>query len=321
MYILVAPFKNSFDEIGLWYSVPEALWEAKVGQVVEINIQTKKDLAVIIEISDQRENTEKIKPICQILSNGFIFLTKEHIQILRWLPDFYFCKIHQAVSLFFPKNVKEKIAKNTFLKQQEKQEENIFSYEYNNRAIFSEAQQKAYNEIFSSHKNSQKITLLYGITGSGKTELYIKRIKETLDRWEQSLFLIPEIILWDQIGKRIQRVFWENVVILNSSVSDAKKTKHWIDIHSWKAKIIVGTRSALFYPYKNLSTIIMDEQHDQSYNSDKDPKYRVEEILNFLTEQQHIHILLGSGTPKISSMYQALKKKYTLVNLVEKFRR
>ena len=109
------------------------------------------------------------------------------------------------------------------------------------------------------------------------------------------------------------------MIILSSTVTEAKKTQYWIDIHSGKAKIIVGTRSALFYPYSNLGTIIVDEEQDQSYVSDSAPRYSSLDIVSQMSELLDIPVILASGTPSVESMYRAMKGEYQLVSLLEKY--
>ena len=132
--------------------------------------------------------------------------------------------------------------------------------------------------------------------------------------------MIPEIILTNQIAKKIEKVFPTWLVIINSSITEATKTKYWQSINSWDTKIIIWTRSAIFYPFSNLWQIIIDEEHDNSYLSDKTPRYNTIEIAEQISELLDIRMLLASWTPSIKSMYKALKGDYTLVNLLEKYK-
>jgi primosomal protein N' (replication factor Y) len=165
--------------------------------------------------------------------------------------------------------------------------------------------------------------LLFWVTWSWKTEIYIKLINDVIRTWKQALLLIPEIILWNQTLEKIKKVFWNDVIIINSTVSEAKKTKYFLDILHNKAKIILWTRSALFYPYDNLWLIIIDEEHDNSYISEKAPKYSSVEVAEKIVEiswKEGVKLLLASGTPSIDSMYFGVKGKYELVSLLEKYK-
>jgi primosomal protein N' (replication factor Y) len=203
----------------------------------------------------------------------------------------------------------------------------VYSYTFNFSNTLTQNQEKVYNDIKSSKNNK---ILLFWVTWSWKTEIYIKLIKDTLEAWKQSLFLIPEIILWNQILDKIKEVFWKDVIIINSTITEAQKTKYFLDILHNQAKIILWTRSALFYPYdNNLWLIIIDEEHDNSYISEKAPRYNAVEVAEKIAEiswklkaesWKEIKLLLASGTPSINSMYNWVKGKYELINLLEKYR-
>jgi primosomal protein N' (replication factor Y) len=139
---------------------------------------------------------------------------------------------------------------------------------------------------------------------------------------QQVLILVPEIILWNQVGERFKEVFWEKVIIINSLISAATKTKYWQDIHSWDAKLIIGTRSSLFYPYKDLALIIQDEEHDSSYISDNSPRYRSTEVIQKISSLLWIKVIYASGTPSVEKMYQAKKweSNLKLLSLLEKYK-
>ncbi len=317
MYTLVSPFSNTFDDIGLIYFVPEFLrWKIKRGQVVEIPMKTKIEIAVVLDFIEEDKidlEKEKIKSIISI-KNDFIFLENYQIKLVQYIWTYYFSKIHHVTKLFLPKNLRDKINKDK-LEFLEKDLDDI-SYTFNHTKTLTPAQEKAYNQI----KNSQnKKILFYGITWSGKTEIYIKLIKDYLDEGKQVLFLIPEIILTSQIWEKIKEVFWEEVLLITSTTTDATKTKYWNLIKKQKAKVVLWTRSALFYPYSNLWLIIVDEEHDHSYISDSSPRYNTTEIVWKISELLNIKVVLASWTPSIKSMYEGMKGKYEVVNLLEKY--
>jgi primosomal protein N' (replication factor Y) len=134
------------------------------------------------------------------------------------------------------------------------------------------------------------------------------------------LFLIPEIILTNQLSNKIKNVFWKEVIIINSTITDATKTKYWINIYNVDSKIIIWTRSALFYPYNNLWLIIIDEEHDNSYISDSAPRYNAIEVAEKISELNWNKLVIASGTPSIKSMYKAIKWDYEIVNLLKKYK-
>mgnify|MGYP004631215305 CR=1 FL=1 len=168
----------------------------------------------------------------------------------------------------------------------------------------SPAQQSALDFILSHDK-----TLLFGDTGSGKTEIYINAICKTLSQGKNVLFLMPEIALTPQMEKRLKSVFGDLVCIWHSKVSKAKKERILSNLDS--IKIIAGARSALFLPLTNLGLIIVDEEHDEAYKATQNPRYNARDLAIFLAQKQGIRLILGSATPSLNSYYN-----FTLENCV-----
>jgi len=312
MYCLICPFWKTFDEVWIIYSVPDFLNdEIKIWQIAEITIRNKSDFWIIIDITNNLNinfDKSKIKPIVWI-KNKNIFLNNYRIVLLKWIASYFFTPIHNSFNLFFPKNLKEKIIKGKL----DINNNSKINYDFNYQNKFNISQKKAYDKIKNSNNNK---ILLYWLTWSWKTEIYINLIKNNLDNNKQSLFLIPEIILTNQLSDKIKAIFWNNVLILNSTITDAVKTKHWLSINNNDSKIIIWTRSALFYPYNNLWLIIIDEEHDNSYISDVSPRYSAIEVAEKITELNWNILLLWSWTPSTKSMFKAIKKEYKLVNLL-----
>ena len=184
------------------------------------------------------------------------------------------------------------------------------------------AQQTAYNDIKSQfeHKNT---VLLRGVTGSGKTEIYIKLIEECINQGKQVLYLLPEIILSSQIIRRLQKVFGDDAGIYHSKISDQERAEMWHRLCSPESKsykLIVGVRSAIFLPMSNLGLVIIDEEHDASFKQqDPTPRYHARDCAIMLASMHHAKTLLGSATPAIESYYNALNGKYGLVELLQRY--
>jgi primosomal protein N' len=314
MYYRVIPFSRSFDTFGLIYRVPDFLLsQIQAGMIVKIPLKGEIDLALTMEeVSGVHQDLElsDIKIIEALVSEN-IFLPKLQRNMIDYISEHYITPIHHALGLFFPKNLLEKIEKNTFFKIKVKQ----YTYQKSDISL-SKIQQEIFEVLCTS---SQKKHLIYWVTWSGKTQIYMKIIEKNLCEGKQTLLLIPEIILTSQIGERVQEVFWEDIILLHSWVSQAKKTQFWCDIAAWSAKIIVGTRSSLFYPYPNLATIIIDEEHDTSYISDSAPRYHTREVAQKLCELWDIEIILWSWTPKVETFYRALQWEFQLHQLLEKY--
>lgn len=317
MFALISPFSKTFDEIWLTYEVPDFLIaDIKIWQIVEIPIREKNEIWVVLNITDKMSwnfDLSKVKQITEIKNND-IFIKEYREVLIPWIAAYYITAIHNSINIFFPRNLKEKLLKGKLPDIDVIEKE--FNYSFDNKVTLSPEQNKAYREINASTNNK---ILFYGLTWSWKTEIYIKLIKDNLDNNKQSLFLIPEIILTNQLSSKIMKVFWKDVLILNSTVTDATKTKHRININNWSAKIIIWTRSALFYPYNDLWLIIIDEEHDNSYISDSAPRYKTIEVAEKITELNWNKLVLASGTPSINSMYKWVKWEYKIVNLLKKF--
>jgi primosomal protein N' (replication factor Y) len=315
MYYRVIPFKRTFDTYGLVYSIPEKLQQGVTpGKIVIVPFRDTQELALCVhEVSESDLNCkiESIKDIISIFWD-FIFMQKPQLELISFVASHYITPIHHALWLYFPRNLIEKVAKNTLEKIK------VSEYWYKKSDIkLSELQEDIYNRIISK---KQKKHLIYWVTGSGKTQIYMKIIADNLAVGRQTLLLIPEIILTSQIGERVMQVFGKEVIILHSGVTAAKKSKYWMDIHSGNAKIIIGTRSSLFYPYNNLGAIIIDEEHDSSYISDQAPRYHSLDIAEKLSGLYDIPLILGSGTPRATTFYRALQWEFQVLQLLEKYK-
>jgi len=183
----------------------------------------------------------------------------------------------------------------------------------------SSAQKTALDEINSvfAEKN---VCLLHGVTSSGKTQLYIKQIEENINKGKQVLYLLPEITLTAQIIRRLQKNFGGNVAIYHSKFNNNERVELWNKIKNGEVKIVLGARSALFLPFKDIGLIIVDEEHDSSYKQqDPAPRYNARDAAIYYASLFSAKVLLGSATPSIESYYNVEKNKYGFVELNERF--
>ncbi len=182
----------------------------------------------------------------------------------------------------------------------------------------NEHQQKAYTEIKESF-NTKDVTLLHGVTGSGKTELYIKLINESLAEGKQVLYLLPEIALTTQLIVRLQKVFGNRIGVYHSKFNENERVEVWNEVlknNSERFQIIMGARSALFLPYSNLGLIIIDEEHENTFKQyDPAPRYHARDTAIVLAKIHQAKVLLGSATPSVESYYNAKENKYGYVEL------
>ena len=183
--------------------------------------------------------------------------------------------------------------------------------------VLNEEQQKVADTIKNGRK---KFYLLKGVTGSGKTEIYINLIKEAIKNGYGSLFLVPEISLTTQMTERLEKQFSDSVAILHSKLTDAEKRKEWTYIRTGEKKIVIGARSAIFAPVQNLKYIIIDEEHENTYKQDNNPRYHTKNVaIKRALIEGDVKVIFGSATPSFESYYQAEKNDIELVELKERF--
>jgi primosomal protein N' (replication factor Y) len=183
----------------------------------------------------------------------------------------------------------------------------------------STAQQKAFEEIESQFVNKD-VVLLHGITASGKTQLYIKLIEKAIEQGGQVLFLLPEIALTTQIVERIKRYFGDKIGVYHSKFNDNERVEIWNKVLNGSYKVVLGARSAVFLPFKELNLIVVDEEHESSYKQHEPaPRYQARDAAVFLGHLHQAKVILGSATPSIESYYNAETEKYGLVTLNERF--
>ena len=183
----------------------------------------------------------------------------------------------------------------------------------------SDAQNIAWQEVRNVF-TEKNVCLLHGVTSSGKTQIYIKLIEEYFMQGKQVLYLLPEIALTAQIIRRLQKHFGGNITIYHSKFNNQERIELWNKIRTGEIKIVLGARSSLFLPYKELGLVIVDEEHDPSYKQqDPAPRYNARDAAIFYGSLFKAKILLGSATPSLETYYNAKQHKYGLVGLAERF--
>lgn len=197
------------------------------------------------------------------------------------------------------------------------EEETVFRY--NNRTYNIDSEKELTFEqkhVLDEYNNSgNNLFLLKGVTGSGKTEVYMRMVEEVLEKNQSAIVLVPEISLTPQMIERFKGRFGRDVALFHSKLSDGERFDEWFRVKEGKAKLVVGARSAIFLPVKNLGLIIIDEEHENTYKSDQNPKYQTKEVAEFLSEQKGCRVVLGSATPTIETYYRALTGDLKLLEL------
>ncbi len=185
----------------------------------------------------------------------------------------------------------------------------------------TDEQRKVVEDIFSHLDSSPEnpgTFLLHGVTGSGKTEIYLRVLRKILDQGREAIVLVPEIALTPQTTERFRSRFGDEVSVLHSALSDGERHDEWMRIHKGKARIAIGARSALFAPFRKLGAIIVDEEHEPSYKQEESPRYNARDVAVMRGHIEKALVILGSATPSLESYHNAMTGKYRLCELTRR---
>lgn len=199
------------------------------------------------------------------------------------------------------------IDKNLIRKKRREQE----TFAETKKKKFTENQKKIYEKIVSKTGKY----LICGVTGSGKTEIYLQLVEKTLEEGKSAIVLVPEISLTPQTIDRFEGRFPNQIAVLHSGLTTAQRYEEWEKIYSGEVKIAIGARSAIFAPFNNLGLIVIDEEHEKSYQSDRSPKYTASEIAELRCEYNNCSLVMGSATPSIESLYKVENGDWLRLNL------
>jgi len=217
--------------------------------------------------------------------------------------------------------IKSLVDKEIFVEYFINQDRVVFEKEDDSHFTLSEAQQRAFNQIEESFQEKD-ITLLHGVTASGKTEIYIKLIEKHIMQEKQVLFLLPEIALTTQLVQRLVAYFGNQVAVFHSKYTNNERIEVWNQVleNSEKAKVVIGVSSALFLPFSNLGLIIVDEEHEQTFKQEAPaPRYHARDAAVVLAKHHQAKVVLGSATPSLETYYNVKTNKYQLVELTERY--
>jgi primosomal protein N' (replication factor Y) len=282
-----------------------------IGQIVLVEFKNKKNLACVVSKTiEPNISIDKIKPILEVFDFS---ISHDILQLIFFLHRYYQYPLGQTIFTVLPhytiKNIKTPLSikkKSIILNN-----ESVLSVALNNQ------QAKTLCGIQSHIKaNIRKPIILYGITGSGKTEIYIELIKTIIKEHKQVLVLLPEINLTPQMLQRFySQLLGVKICVLNSSISNQERLYLYQEIKSSNIDVIIGTRLAIFCDFANLGLIIIDEEHDLSFKQNEGLRYHARDVAVYRAKQYNIPIILGSATPSLESLYNYKLKKYELVKL------
>ena len=288
----------------------------------EIYETYKPKLVKYIGLKECYKSDESLNALLEELSRA----KKQRVAVLTFFQLATSKKTIKAKDLEKAANVsstilKSLVAKDIFEFYQVQTDRINFKGDTNSLKELNEYQEKALSEIKTSFVEKD-VTLLHGITSSGKTEVYTKLIQKVLDTGKQVLFLLPEIALTTQIITRLQYYFGNQISVFHSKYSMNERVEVWNNVleNKTKAQIILGARSSIFLPFSNLGLIVVDEEHETSYKQfEPTPRYNARDAAIVLAKMHNAKILLGSATPSLESYFNAQQKKYGFVELKRRF--
>lgn len=302
---LVTIFNTTHDYFDyLPPSVPIA-----IGMRVKVSLRGKSCIGIVTGICEKKQSHYQLKTIDDVIDDTPI-IPEDILSLARWAAHYYHSPLSEAIKNILPKRLREG---------------KPFSFTKNATFPLSplppvpapslnEEQAHAVKTISQSLDHFHPF-LLFGITGSGKTEVYCQVMTTILERGKQVLLIVPEIGLTPQLSERMAQRFDVPIALLHSRLNDSERLNNWLYAYHQKASIVIGTRSAIFAPLPKLGLIIIDESHDMSFKQQEGMRYSARDLALKRAQQQHVPIILGSATPSLESLKNVVDKKYTLLRL------
>ncbi|EKD41425.1 MAG: hypothetical protein ACD_73C00724G0007 [uncultured bacterium] len=289
----------------------------EIGQRIRIPLGKKSVTGLIDSLHETSPYQKTAKPIIEVL-DPFPLINAPYLDWLKWASQYYLHPLGEILKMAIPNTFWEDIHWDKIsLKKSRLQSAPIENdsgqkqLNKNQNEIYEKLSAALLQNTFSTH-------LLLGVTGSGKTELYLQLTKQCLNLGKQVLVLVPEIGLTPQISNRFVSCFDSVIGQYHSGLTENQKLLEWVKILQNQTQVLIGTRSSLFAPFKNLGLIIIDEEHDPSYKQEDRFRYHARDLAIVRAQKEGIPILLGSATPSLESYNNALDQKYELHELPDR---
>lgn len=288
------------------------------GSKVKVSFGNKPIVGVIVGLHQEHELDGKLPKKLKFVDKIYPVkecVPDEMLDLAKWMAGYYCCSLGEALQSVFP--VK------SYTRERPKHDCMDTSYSGNGKSEnieLSREQKDAFDNISQALVSGKPSTfLLYGITGSGKTEIYVKLLRHVLESGGSGIFLVPEISLTPQFIKKTYDCFPGEVVLWHSRLSRKERNTAWEELASGEKKIVLGVRSAIFAPLKNIKVIIIDEEQEDTYKQETKPMYHTREVAKKRAQYHNATVILGSATPDVSSFYKAQTGEYKLVKLTKRF--
>jgi primosomal protein N' (replication factor Y) len=295
---------KSFD-----YLFPISLGTPTPGNFVRVPFHKGSVVGCVVKV--KRETSIALSRLKSVLSRfeENVSLSPELFKLAQWMSEYYVCPLGLVLKTFIPPS----IFRGT---QCRSEKEKNSSSEIFQKKILTQEQESALKEIQAVlQKNQKKTFLLWGVTGSGKTEVYLRSIAEVRARGLGALLIVPEIILTPQLVERISECFQEPLAVFHSRLTQGERAENWRRVAEGKIQIVVGARSAIFAPVKKLGLIVVDEEHEKTYKQEEAPRYNARDLAVVRGTLEPCVVILGSATPSLESYWNCQQGKYTLLRL------
>ena len=279
--------------------------KTKIGQIVKVRFRNKEQIGIVLKIPKKVSINKKLSDIESSYEN--YFFNEEILKSINFLSK-YTCNSLSIILKNFLSGFKENF----------KKLELIYHNHDFKAPILSEEQKNALSSIKKKNQNSFSVISLYGVTGSGKTRVYMNLVKDKIQKNFQCLILVPEIILTKEWVNEIFNDFGIVAEIYHSSIKESQKAKIWNHIMLNKSILIIGTRSSLFLPFKNLGIIVVDEEHDPSYKQEDKLIMNARDFAIIRAKNSNCPIILSSATPSIENVYNCKKKKFLEIQMLKR---
>ena len=276
---------------------------------------SKQYLGIVVRIHDEKPEGFELKSVLSVMDSSPMVFECQY-RLWKWISEYYMCPIGDVMKAAIPAKLKD----TKRLRPRHRAEADLLADALSLRPL-SEAQQQAFSQILDSFRQ-KAVTLLHGVTSSGKTEVYIHLIHQMIGEGKQVLYLLPEIALTVQMMNRLREVFGSRLGIYHSKFTDAEREALWRkQLSDEPYDVILGARSAVFLPFTRLGLVVVDEEHETSYKQQEpSPRYHARSVAIVLAQMFKAKTLLGTATPSMESYYNARSGKYGLVELKERFK-
>jgi primosomal protein N' (replication factor Y) len=295
------------------YSVPpDVEFDPAVGKRVHIPFRTGKRIGYIVALED-RPVVSDPRPLIDIIDDEPVF-TKDMVELASWIKDNYFCSWGEALEAMIPGALKH--GKTTMTSRAREEEPEVQPTSPHSPNPEQESVLKDIKRC--SDSGEHEVFLLHGITGSGKTEIYLQAMEYVLGKGGGGVILVPEISLTPQTRERFISRFGDTVAVFHSRMLQSARFREWRRLKEGRARIVVGPRSAVFSPVKDPGLFVVDEEHEPSYKQEDAPRYHAREVAIERARRAGVPVILGSATPSLESYYRAMKGEYRLVELTRR---